>query len=78
MTLEAATEAAKREAELFGLSFSVYRFVAWQEGVWGARMTTKIPKEAVIAVTFEPEKPTEASPLVEPITTEDDGQGSLF
>lgn len=77
MTLEDATEAARREAELFGLSISVYRFVAWQDGVWGARMTAKIPKEAVIAVTFEPTKPIEAATLVEPIL-EDDGQGSLF
>lgn len=78
MTLEDATKAAEYEAKLFGMAMSVYRFVAWPEGVWGVRMKKKLTKEAVVAVTFESEESTEETTIAEPAGTKDDEQGSLF
>lgn len=72
MTREAAVGIAREEAVRFGLPMAVYRLPAWPVDVYGVRVTTKLPSEALQFERFEgvPLAPTEPAPAI--------GQGSLF
>jgi hypothetical protein len=82
MTLEDAKTTAIREANLFGLSMSVYRLRAWPHGVYGVRVTSKLPADAITASVAEPPprapSPAEPDAQVEDTETNDGSQGSLF